>query len=206
MFDSLKKPYIQLDNSHGGGILSLFMFDKGVAKHLSAMAQELMRRPSTLTVGERELIAAFASRVNECQFCYRSHKSCAEETGDRDMVNAFLVDQNSEVLSPKMQALMVIVVHVCFLNRSELPEAISHAKEMGATDQEIHDTVAITAFFNMCNRYVDGLGTTFMPGEEIQGGKSLAKYGYLMTIRRFVGEILPQILSRKKVMTSALPR
>lgn len=206
MNDQITKPYIKLDPSHGGGILSLFMFDKGVAKHLSAMAQELMRRPSSLTVGERELIAAFASRINECQFCYRSHKACAEETGDRDTVKAFLEDQNSDVLSSKMKSLMNIVVHVGFLNRSQLPDAVADAKALGATDQEIHDTVAITAFFNMCNRYVDGLGTTFVPGEEIEGGKSLAKYGYLMTIRRFVGEILPKILGGKKSPLAALPR
>jgi uncharacterized peroxidase-related enzyme len=210
MFDSLMKPYIQLDNSHGGGILSLFMFDKGVAKHLSAMAQELMRRPSSLTVGERELIAAYASKLNECQFCYRSHKSCAEETGDRDQVNEFLESENRAALPLKLRALMVVVLHVGQFNREghreRIPKAIADAKSLGATDQEIHDTVAITAFFNMCNRYVDGLGTTYNPGEEIQGGKSLAKYGYLMTIRRFVGEILPQMFSRQKTMTSALPR
>lgn len=201
----MNKPYIQLDQNYPG-IVSLFMYDKGVAKHLSAMAQELMRRPSTLTVGERELIAAFASRINECQFCYRSHKACAEETNDPELVNEFLEGQNSEILSTKMQALMGIVVHVGFLNRTELPGAIEHAKSVGATEQEIHDTVAITAFFNMCNRYVDGLGTTFVPGEEIEGGKSLAKYGYLMTIRRFVGEILPKILGGKKSPLGALPR
>lgn len=202
----MNKPFIKLDENFPG-IVSLFMYDKGMAKHLSGMAQELMRRPSTLTVGERELIAAFASRVNECQFCYRSHKSCAFETYARpDHVVEFLERENSEVLSPKLQALMVIVAHVCYLNRDDLPETISYAKSLGATDQEIHDTVAITAFFNMCNRYVDGLGTTYKPGEEIEGGKSLAKYGYLMTVRRFVGEILPQMFSKKKSMASAIPR
>jgi len=201
----LNKPFIKLDENFPG-IVSLFMFDKGVAKHLSAMAQELMRRTSTLTVGERELIAAFASKVNECQFCYLSHKSCAEETGDRDTVNSFLEGCNSEALPLGMRSLMMIVLHVTQLNREEIPKAIVDAKEFGFTDQEIHDTVAITAFFNMCNRYVDGLGTTYKPGEEVEGGKSLAKYGYLMTIRRFFGEIVPQMLSKKKAMTAALPR
>lgn len=202
----MTKPFIKLDENFPG-IVSLFMFDKGVAKHLSGMAQELMRRPSGLTVGERELIAAFASKMNDCQFCYRSHKSCAFETLERpDWVSEFLEKENSEALPMKLRALMVLSLHVGQLNRDELPKAVEDAKKFGATDQEIHDTVAITAFFNMCNRYVDGLGTTFKPGEEIEGGKSLAKYGYLMTIRRFFGEILPTMFGRKKSMTSALPR
>jgi uncharacterized peroxidase-related enzyme len=201
----MTQPYIQLDQNYPG-IVSLFMFDKGVAKHLSALAEELMRRPSTLTVGERELIAAFASQNNECQFCYRSHKACAEATGDQNMVREFLEKGNQELLSRKMQALLLVVLDVGNLNRNRLPVAIEEAKKAGASEQEIHDTVAITAFFNMCNRYVDGLGTTFVPGEEIEGGKSLAKYGYLMGIRRFFGEILPQLLSKKKAMAAALPR
>lgn len=201
----MNKPYIQLDQNYPG-IVSLFMFDKGVAKHLSAMAQELMRRKSTLTVGERELIAAYSSKVNECQFCYRSHKSCAEETGDRFAVRDVLEKGQLTAVSMKMESLLKVAHWVTILNRADLPQAIEEAKEVGATDQEIHDTVAIAAFFNMCNRYVDGLGTTFVPGEEIDGGKSLAKYGYLMTIRRFVGEILPKILGGKKSPLSALPR
>jgi hypothetical protein len=70
---------------------------------------------------------------------------------------------------------------------------VQECKEWGATDSEIHDTVFIASFFNMCNRYVDGLGTTFKPEEAVEGGKGLAKYGYLMSVRRFFGEILPKL-------------
>jgi hypothetical protein len=38
-------------------------------------------------------------------------------------------------------------------------EDVSAARQQGATDLEIHDTVLIAALFCMCNRYVDGLGT-----------------------------------------------
>lgn len=38
-------------------------------------------------------------------------------------------------------------------------EDIAHAREAGATDLEIHDTVLIAAAFCMYNRYVDGLAT-----------------------------------------------
>jgi hypothetical protein len=38
------------------------------------------------------------------------------------------------------------------------------------------------------------LGTTFQPGEEVEGGKGLAKYGYLMTLRRLFGDIIPKMM------------
>ena len=39
------------------------------------------------------------------------------------------------------------------------PEDVERARQQGATDQEIHDTVLIAAAFCMYNRYVDGLAT-----------------------------------------------
>ena len=38
-------------------------------------------------------------------------------------------------------------------------EDIASARNLGATDLEIHATVLIAAVFCMCNRYVDGLDT-----------------------------------------------
>jgi uncharacterized peroxidase-related enzyme len=192
----MEKPYIQLDQQYPG-IVSLFMFDKGVSKHLSGFAQEIMRRPSPLSVGERELIAAFVSKLNECEFCYKSHSSCAFETLNHpEWVQEVINEEYVEGLPMKLRSLLCIAADVQSLDREHLPISTRWAKEQGATDQEIHDTVIVASFFCMCNRYVDGLGTTFVPGEEVQGGKSLAKYGYLMTIRRFFGEILPKLLKR----------
>jgi hypothetical protein len=36
---------------------------------MKKVTQEAMRGPSAWSVGDRELMAAFVSRVNECEFC-----------------------------------------------------------------------------------------------------------------------------------------
>jgi len=57
---------------------------------------------------------------------------------------------------------------------------IAAARNQGATDQEIHDTVLIAAAFCMYNRYVDGLGT-WAPGPNeayAEMGKRMAHVGY----------------------------
>lgn len=194
-------PFINLDTRYPG-IVSLFMFDKGFAKALTNMGQEIMRRPSTLSTGERELIAAYVSRLNECQFCYRSHKACAEELIDPKLVDDIVErgDYDSKLLTPKMLHL-ILLANCIQAGPSDHSGRwgnryvhIERAKDKGATDQEIHDTVAIAAFFSLCNRYVDGLGTTYVPGEEVEGGKGLAKYGYLMSLRRLFGDILPKMI------------
>src|SRR5664279_259103 len=43
--------------------------------------------------------------------------------------------------------------------KSVLAEDIENARQQGATDRDIHDTVLIAAAFCMFNRYVDGLAT-----------------------------------------------
>jgi len=58
---------------------------------------------------------------------------------------------------------------------------IEKAKELGATDREIHDTVLIAAAFCMFNRYVDGLATWAPTDREIyaQRAKIRAEEGYI---------------------------
>ena len=59
-------------------------------------------------------------------------------------------------------------------------EDIATAREEGATDLEIHDTVLIAAAFCMFNRYVDGLATWQPHDAEMYRamGKRLARSGY----------------------------
>jgi AhpD family alkylhydroperoxidase len=46
-------------------------------KPLNALAEVLLRGPSSLTSAERETIAAYVSAGNECRFCCQSHAAAA---------------------------------------------------------------------------------------------------------------------------------
>ena len=58
---------------------------------------------------------------------------------------------------------------------------IAGAREQGASDLDIHDTVLIAAAFCMFNRYVDGLGATTPDDPTFYAivGKQRAAEGYL---------------------------
>lgn len=49
-------------------IWHLFSFKPEMTNHLAAFTQGVMRGPSPLSAGMRELIAAFTSRRNDCPF------------------------------------------------------------------------------------------------------------------------------------------
>jgi alkylhydroperoxidase family enzyme len=80
-----------------------------------------------------------------------------------------------------MKALLQIAGSVQQGGKHVTPEQIERAKSAGATDREIHDTVLISAFFCLCNRYVDGLGTEAPADRQfyVDRGKMRAEEGYL---------------------------
>lgn len=49
-------------------IMHLFAFKPETTAHLSAFTQAVMRGPSPLSAGFRELIAAHTSKLNQCVF------------------------------------------------------------------------------------------------------------------------------------------
>ncbi len=67
-------PYAELvDQMKAAGavipqIFHLFRYKPNVGQHLSRLTQEIMRGPSPLSAGQRELIAAFTSSQNQCPF------------------------------------------------------------------------------------------------------------------------------------------
>ena len=69
-------PHIAL-NSAEPGIRGLLRYRPETARPLSELTEVLLRGPSTLTRGERELIAAYVSALNGCRYCTSSHSACA---------------------------------------------------------------------------------------------------------------------------------
>lgn len=154
------------------------------AKHLRGLAQELLRGASTLTPGERELIAAYVSSENDCFFCTQSHSAAARHllSEDAGVVEAVKRDVAQAPVSDKMKALLAIARKVQQGGRRVTDEDVARARAEGATDQELHDTVLIAATFCMYNRYVDGLATWSPddPAMYDEHGAQLAEAGYVV--------------------------
>lgn len=162
------------------GIRGLMAFRPETAKPLNDLVELLLQGPSTLSKGERELIAAYVSGLNECKFCAGTHGAiAAHHFGSYQTVEEVAVNPGSDLFSPKLKALFAIAKKVQKSGSDVLADDVEQARIHGATDIEIHDTVLIAAAFCMFNRYVDGLGTE--PGDPAiydQIGAHRAKNGY----------------------------
>jgi uncharacterized peroxidase-related enzyme len=158
--ESKSMPHISLDND-APGIRSLFLYRPQTARPLSELAEVLLRGPSTLSRGERELIASYVSALNDCKFCTSSHAAFAAAQLPEGMalVDQVRADPGGAPVPVKLRALLRIAAAVQQDGKSVRVEDVAAAREVGATDVEIHDTVLIAAAFCMYNRYVDGLAT-----------------------------------------------
>ena len=165
------------------GIRSLVMFRPETGKPLYELAQVLLRGESPLSQAERELIAAYVSNRNSTMFCEMSHAAAARHLykEDKDMVDDVLNDMEQSAVSSKLKALLNIAGKVQILGKEVTEEDIANARNEGADDREIHDTVLIAASFSMFNRYVDGLAsfTPTDPLEYDEMGKRMAEKGYV---------------------------
>ncbi|MFC5827011.1 carboxymuconolactone decarboxylase family protein [Nonomuraea insulae] len=153
-------PHVSI-NSEEPGIRGLFVYSPETARPLNALAEVLLRGDNTLTRGERELIAAYVSGLNECRYCTASHAAfaAAQLPEGMPLVDQVRADADGAPISDKLRALLAIAAAVQESGRKVTGALVESAKAQGATDREIHDTVLIAAAFCMFNRYVDGLDT-----------------------------------------------
>jgi uncharacterized peroxidase-related enzyme len=175
-------PHIDLPKEYPG-IRSLFVFRPETAAPLNALVQTLLHNPHpTLSPGERELIATYVSSLNHCKYCATVHGAIAKHhLRNGEVVEKVKSNPDQAPISHKLKALLRIAGKVQLSGKEVNETDVAAARQEGANDIEIHDTVLIAAAFSMFNRYVDGLATWAPDDPEVYDrmGKQRAEEGYL---------------------------
>jgi uncharacterized peroxidase-related enzyme len=144
------------------GIRGPMIYQPETGKILNDLAEVLLHdENNTLSRGDREMIGAYVSSENDCFFCQNVHGAMAQHYYQSDMpfIDGIKKDFRSADISEKLKSLLSIAGSVQKGGKHVTADQIAQAKQLGATDREIHDTVLIAAAFCMFNRYVDGLNT-----------------------------------------------
>ena len=182
------------------GIRGPMAFRPETSKPLNELVEVLLLKPNTLTPGERELIATYVSSQNDCYYCQTIHGAIAAHQlgGDEDLVIKVKRDFEHAHVSEKPKALLVIAGKVQKGGKNVTSEDVERAREQGATDLEIHDTVLIAAAFCMYNRYVDGLATWAPQDPDFyrQRAAKLATEGYVAVNKELNGHSRDTAASR----------
>jgi uncharacterized peroxidase-related enzyme len=177
------------------GIRGPMQFRPETAKPLNEIVDVLLRGPHSLSRAERELIATYVSARNDCRYCQTIHGAIAAHHlhGNEELVALVKQDPEHAEISSKLKALLAIAAKVQQSGKDVTAQDIERARQEGATDLEIHDTVLIAAVFCMCNRYVDGLATWAPDDPEFyrQRAAIVATNGYAAST------ITPNVLATK---------
>ena len=183
-------PHIPLP-PHLPGIRGAMAFRPETARPLNDLVEILLTGPSTLSKGERELIATYVSSRNCTHYCASIHGAIAAAHlgGDEALVQRVKTDFTQAPISPKLKALLVIAGKVQQDGKLVTAADVDAAHGEGATDLEIHDTVLIAAAFCMYNRYVDGLDTDQPDDEALyrERGRRVAREGYVSVSAEYLG-------------------
>ena len=162
------------------GIWDLFAFQNDVTLHLGRFTNGVIRQPASISVGFRELIAAYTSFLNECEFCTHAHAAAAAELlGGADFVWGVLRDPDGSLLQAREKAMLCFVARVT----KDLPSVgaadVQTLREAGWDDEAIYFAVTTCALFNFYNRWITATGVPVMSADaHREQGRQLATRGY----------------------------
>ena len=147
--------------------------------HLKKVTHEAMRGPSAWSVGDRELMAAFVSKLNECEYCIKAHTAVAARAyQDEAKVSAALADLEAAAIEEPLRATLRLLRKLSREHRVEVDD-IRALLAAGVSRQQIEDALAVAFAFNTMNPLADAFGF-FVPAPKAfeAGAKYLLAHGY----------------------------
>jgi AhpD family alkylhydroperoxidase len=125
---------------------------------MQGVTHEAMRGPSTWSVGDRELMAAFVAKTNQCEFCTKAHAAVAQRAYHAEKkVSALLSDLDITANEEPLRATLLMLgkltrEHV--VNTDDTRAVLA----AGASRQQIEDALAVSFSFNVIGRLADAFG------------------------------------------------
>jgi len=145
-----------------GEIFKLLAIDEKVYFATDGMVQKYLLDETNLSYEIKEAIALLISKENGCEMCVDVHKSIAKMLGLSDTkIEEILLGIDSMKNGQKDKKLLAFCIKASKKdNYKILKSEIDELKEMGWSDVEIVEAVAITGYFN----YINTLSNVFALG------------------------------------------
>ena len=147
--------------------------------HMNKFTHEAMRGRSTWSVGDRELMAAYISKVNDSPFCVGAHTATAAGAyQDRERVAAVLADLDSASIEAGLRATLGMLGKLTS-ERTLSADDIRAVLSAGVSRQQIEDALAVSFAFNTIDRLANAFAFEVLSQEGFEAGaKYLLKRGY----------------------------
>jgi len=160
-------------------LLAILVAYPKTARPLIEYHQILLRGESPFSIAQRELIAAFVSGVNTCDYCHGVHSNVARAFGvSEQLLTALLDDVDAADIQAPMKPVLRYVRKLTLTPAKMTPADARQIFDAGWDDKALHDLVSICALFNMMNRLVEGMGVAADDQYYRESGQRLHDGGY----------------------------
>jgi uncharacterized peroxidase-related enzyme len=148
-------------------------------RHASRALQQIMGGPSPWSVTDRELFAAYTSRLNQCPFCAGQHGAVASPGLGKDVIEAVYADRATAPVSAEVKAALSLIETIT-LRPDELgPDDIEAARTAGLSNEAIEHVFDVATIFNLINRLADAFEFNVPDQERLdQDAKVVLRFGY----------------------------
>lgn len=151
----------------------------------SETCEQVMRGPSPLTPGQRELIGTYVSRLNSCPYCHDVHNEAVKAYGiDGDMTRKLADDPDAAELDDNFKVLLAFVKKVTEGAYRVSESDYERLYAAGWEDDAIHDAVIVTSLFNFMNRLVSSFGIEADEAYLSMSGSRIRDEGYSASLEK----------------------
>ena len=128
-----------------------------------ALCAEVLRGPSYWTAGEREYLAVFTSRLNQCPFCIAVHS----ETTRLESRGEVTLDGT---MRPELAAVLPLLEKVSRTPDDLTAADVETVRVAGVPDDAIVDALYVNMIFNVVNRMGNAFGWRWDSEEHTKSG------------------------------------
>lgn len=161
------------------GVRHILKLNPAAGRALIEFHSAALRSDSQLTASDKELIAAFVSGLNACQYCYGVHKETAKAFGVSDsLIEALLTDFDHAPVDPRLKPVLEYARVLTLTPTKATQRHVDAVFAAGWTERDLHDAVLTVCLFNFMNRLLDGHGIKGSTGVFMERGQALRDHGY----------------------------
>jgi uncharacterized peroxidase-related enzyme len=153
---------------------------------LFELHEAILRQPSALSEGQRELIAAYVSGLNGCRYCYGVHAEAAKAYGEvlPPSMEDIRTDAGLEGMDDRLRPILRYARKLTEAPPSVTAEDARAVYDAGWDEKALHDAILVVCCFNFMNRLLDGHGVHGDAALFRDRGVMLQRYGYRPLIGR----------------------
>lgn len=162
------------------GIWNILAYRTDAASHLCELSHQVMFEEAPISQAMRELIAAYTSSLNRCDFCRNAHAAVASHLyGSEEFVRSVLNDPEKSSLDEREKAMLRFVRKLTLDSGSVTEGNIEALKCEGWDESAIFYAIYACALFNFYNRFVSGNGVKLVSDAAFRRlSERMARNGY----------------------------